>query len=79
MSRIIHNEDGTFLEITLSSGSTVTTPLERLTAADQGVVVSPTLVPLDAPEPAVDEPRKNEWPALLADARARRTRKRRRR
>lgn len=81
MSRIVRNEDGSFLEIVTPSGGFLTMPLsERPTAADQGTWIQPTpMLPLDAPEPESEAPRVNEWPALLAAVRAGRTSKRRRR
>jgi hypothetical protein len=52
VSRIVRNEDGVFLEIPVGLG-TVTTPLERLSAADQGTYVQPTaFLPMEFTEPA---------------------------
>jgi hypothetical protein len=82
VSRIVRNEDGVFLEIVTASGGFLTMPLadEGFTAADQFTWIQPPpMPPWDAPEPVVEEPRVNEWPALLAAARDQRMNKRRQR
>lgn len=72
VTRIVHTEDGAFMELTVGRLSTVMVPLERLSSADLGTFVAPpAFLPMDGSSDSAEKPpTRNEWVGLLASTRA---------